>query len=209
MSRGIGGSESETGCCVAALRRVAAGEDIPPEWMVIMSGPELVESVHRLEIRSPMRPGMRVLIAAVGFVPLLAPYELLIRVNWEHYLNPFFVFAALIAAGATAVSGLFFFAAMAGVSSNMVFDRRAGTFSYSAQAPLVRRNRHVYPLADVRAAEVGMTDWSDGAPTYHLRVTLNDGCVFDSGSSWAREPVEAMQARVHPYLARYRRAGGC
>lgn len=166
-----------------------------------MSQPELVEFGDRLEIRSPMRRGTRVVIATVGLVPLLAPYELLIRVHWEHYLNPLFAFAALISAGATAVSGLFVFAAVAGVSSQMVFDRRAGTFSYSAQAPVVRRTRQVYPLADVRSAEVEMTDWSDSAPSYHLRVTLVDGTVFDTGSTWSREPIEMMQRRVQPHLA--------
>jgi hypothetical protein len=165
-----------------------------------MSQPELVEFGDRIEIRSPMRSGMRVLIAVLGLVPLLAPYELLIRVHWEHYLNPFFAFAALISAGATAVSGFFVLAAFAGISSQMVFDRRTATFSYSAQAPIVRRTRQVYPLAHIRSVDIGMTDWSDSAPSYHLRVTLTDGSVFDSGSSWLREPIEAMQARVQPYL---------
>jgi hypothetical protein len=166
-----------------------------------MSQPELVESGDRLEIRSPMRPGVRVLLGAFGLVPLLAPYELLIRVNWEHYLNPFFAFAALVSAGAIAVSGFFVFAAAAGVSSNMVFDRRAGSFSYSAQAPVVRYARRVCPLADVRSAQVGMTDWSDSAPSYHLRVTLIDGTVFDSGSSWSREAMDVIHRRVQAYLA--------
>jgi hypothetical protein len=166
----------------------------------VTSQPELVEFGDRIEIRSPMRRETRVLIATAGLVPLLAPYELLIRVQWEHYLNPFFAFAALISTGATAVSGFFVFAAVAGVSSQMVFDRRAGTFSYSAQAPVVRRTRQVYPLADVRSAEVGMTDWSDSAPSYHFRVTLSDGTVFDTGSSWSREPIEVIHRRVQSYL---------
>lgn len=49
-----------------------------------------------------MRFGARVLLASLGFVPLLAPYELLIRVDWEHYANPFFFLATFISTGAAA-----------------------------------------------------------------------------------------------------------
>lgn len=165
-----------------------------------MAPPHLIENEDRLEIRSPMRTGVRVLLAAIGLVPLLAPYELLIRVDWEHYLNPFFAFAAAVSFGAMAVSALFFYASVAGISSLMVFDRRAGTFSYAAQAPLFGRSLKVFPLADVRSAEVGMTDWSDGEPTYQLRVTLGNDLVFESGASWSREAIESASKRVRPYL---------
>ena len=63
-----------------------------------MSHPELLERAERLEIRSPMRVGMRVLLAALGLFPLLAPYELLIRIDWEHFMNPLFFLAAFISA---------------------------------------------------------------------------------------------------------------
>lgn len=55
-----------------------------------------------------MRPGARILLAALGLAPLLAPYEWMMRASWEDYLNPFFnpffVVAALVSAGAIAVS---------------------------------------------------------------------------------------------------------
>jgi hypothetical protein len=48
-----------------------------------MLHPELVERVDCLEVRSRMRVGMRVLLAALGLFPLLAPYELLIKIDWD------------------------------------------------------------------------------------------------------------------------------
>ena len=165
-----------------------------------MSHPELLERAERLEIRSPMRVGMRVLLAALGLFPLLAPYELLIRIDWEHFLNPFFFLAAFISAGATALSALLFFAGVAGLSSKIVFDRGTATFNYSSEAPVVRRTRQVHPLADVRSIEVGVRDWSDSAPTYHLGVTLKDGTVFESGSSWSRDEIERIRGRVDQFL---------
>jgi hypothetical protein len=145
---------------------------------------------------------MRVLLAALGLVPLLAPYELLIKTDWDHYLNPFFLLAAFVSAGAAALSAFFFFAAGAGLSSKIAFDRRAATLSYSAEGPVVRRAGQVRPLSDVRNIEVGVRDWSDGAPTYHLRVTVKDGTGFESGSSWSRDEIERIRSRVEQFLAR-------
>ena len=148
-----------------------------------------------------MRVGMRVLFAVLGLFPLLAPYQLLIRTSWEHYLHPLFFFAALIATGAVAVSALFIFAAIAGLSSSMVLDRRTETFRYSSQAPIIRRRSLVHSLSDVRGVEVGLYDWSDGAPSYHLKVTLGDATVIKSGSSWSREDIESIRSVVDGFLA--------
>lgn len=166
-----------------------------------MSHPELIERMDCLEIRSRMRVGMRILLAALGLFPLLAPYELLIKINWEHFMNPFFFLAAFISAGATALSAFLFFAAVAGLSSKIVFDRRTATFSYSSEAPVVRCTRQVQPLSDVRSTEVGVRDWSDSAPTYHLCITVKDGTVFESGSSWSRDEIECIRGRVDQFLA--------
>ncbi|MGK2905275.1 MAG: hypothetical protein ACSLFH_02885 [Desulfuromonadales bacterium] len=144
---------------------------------------------------------MRILLAALGFFPLLAPYELLIRIDWAHFMNPVFFLAAFISAGATALSAFLFFAAVAGLSSKIVFDRHTATFSYSSEAPVVRRTRQVQPLSEVRNTEVSVRDWSDSAPTYHLSITVKDGTVFESGSSWSREEIEWIRGRVDHFLA--------
>lgn len=166
-----------------------------------MSHPVLVEHGHRLEIRSRMRVGMRVILAGLGLLPLLAPYELLIKTDWEHFMNPFFFLAALISAGAATLSAFLFFAAVAGLNSKMVFDRRASTFSYSREAPVVRHNRQVQPLSEIRSLEIGVRDWSDSAPTFHLIVTLEDGTMFETGSSWSRDEMESIRSRVDQFLA--------
>jgi hypothetical protein len=165
-----------------------------------MSDLDLIEGADRLEIRSPMRIGLRVLLAVLGLLPLLAPYELLIQVEWETFAHPFFVLAAIVSAGATALSALLLFAAVAGSSSIIVFDKSTGTFSYSAEAPVVKRKRRVHPLADIRSVGVGVREWSDGAPSYYLRVRTNGGSVFDTASSWSRDEVERIRNRIREYL---------
>ena len=166
-----------------------------------MSAIELVEHPNRLEIRSPMRVGMRILLAALGFFPLIAPYELLIKIEWQYYLHPFFFLAAFIAAGATAVSLFFFFSAVAGLSSEIIFDRSAQTVSHSSAAPIVRRTTQIRPLSAVHGVEVGVREWSDSAPSYYLRVIMSEGAVFESGSASSRAQIESIKVRVDHFLA--------
>lgn len=166
-----------------------------------MSHPELVESEDRLEVRSPMRPGMRILLAALALFPLLAPYELLIRLDWEYYFHPLFFLAAFVSAGAVALSMLLLFAAIAGLSTNMVFKGSCATFTHSEKTPLTRWAEHTYALRDIRGVEVGVREWSDGAPTYHLRVTMSDGTSLESGASWSRDEIESIRDSVTQFIA--------
>lgn len=166
-----------------------------------MSHPELVEREDRLEVRSPMRVGMRILLAALALFPLLAPYELLIKPEWEYYFHPFFLLAASISVGAIALSLFLLFAAIAGLSSNMVFVRSPATFTYSEKTPLTRWARHSHALSEIRSVEVGVREWSDGAPTYHLQVSMADDTSVDSGSSWSRDEIESIRDRVIEFIA--------
>ncbi len=166
-----------------------------------MSDPLLVESDERLEIRSPMRPGMRVFLAVLAIFPLIAPYELLVRVEWQHYLNPFFLLAAFISAGAMGLSAFFVYAAVAGLSSEIVFDMSNSTLTHTFEAPVVRRTRRVYPLSALSALETVERDWSDSSPTYHLEVLLDDGTVIESGPSWSREDIDVIRMRIERVMA--------
>jgi hypothetical protein len=80
-----------------------------------MPHPELYESDDRLEVRSPMRPGMRVLLAALALFPLLAPYELIVKGEWENCLHWFVLPIAFISTGAIAPSAFLLFAAVVSV----------------------------------------------------------------------------------------------
>ncbi|MDZ4178134.1 MAG: hypothetical protein U1E29_02700 [Coriobacteriia bacterium] len=138
----------------------------------------------RFEVVVPMRIGTRLLLAAASLIPLLAPYELLLRVEWESLLNPFFIFAALISLGAVALSGLLLLAAIAGLSARIVFDLTRATVTYSTWAPVIRRRTSVFPLAAIERVEAGTREWSDASPTHHVRVSISGGTVIEIGSDW-------------------------
>lgn len=165
-----------------------------------MSHPVLVEGVNCLEVRSLMHPGMRIALMLLGLFPMIAPYELLVRVDWQNYLHPLFFLAAFISAGGIALSLFFFFAAVAGISSRLVFDRSASTVSHFFEAPIVRRTSRVYPLSAVGSIEVGSTEWSDSAPSYYLRVVIDDGTLIKSGSSSSRDEVVSLQSRIERFI---------
>ena len=167
-----------------------------------MSHPELIESADCLEIRSPMRPALRLLLAALGFFPLIATYDLLLRIHWQSYLHPFFFLAAFIAAGAMLVSAFLFFAAIAGLSSELAFDRRTSSLTYTFAAPVVGRTTRAYRYSAIDRVEVGEREWSDGAPSYCLRIVLHDGATIESGSAPSREEIESIRSRVDRFLAR-------
>jgi hypothetical protein len=163
--------------------------------------PELVEHADHIEIHSPMRRGLRLAFALLALFPLLAPYELLVRIDWQSRLDPFFLVAAFISIGAVALSGFLIFAAVAGLSSRMAFDATRKTFTYSSGAPLVRRATSVYPMSALKRIDVESREWSDSAPTHHLRVLTSDGQGFESGSSWSRNEIEDIRKRVDMFLA--------
>lgn len=165
---------------------------------------EVSDNGERLDITSPMPWGKRLLFALLALFPLIAPYELMLRVGWTDYWHPFFALAALISAGAVALSGFFVFAAVAGLSTRMTLDAVRATFTYTQVALVVPKRSQVFPLSSVQSVHVRTYEWSEGAPSYSLMVEMSDGSTFECGSSWSREDIERGKARVDVFLERGR-----
>jgi hypothetical protein len=156
----------------------------------------------QLEIISPMPWGQRLLFGLLALFPLLAPYELLWRIQWTEYWNLFFLLAAFISAGALALSAFLVFAAVAGLSSRISLDAAGSTLTFTEVAPVVPRRTRVFPLAAIASVDLRIYDWSDSAPSYALSFTMVDGPTFTSGSSWSRAEVEGYRAQVAAFLDR-------
>ena len=151
-------------------------------------------------VESRMRTGERVLLLLASFVPLLAPYELIIRPDWPSYWSVPFAFAAALSAGATSIAVLLAYAAVAGLSSRMAFDRGTGTFSYASGAPLVRWRRSQCPLDSIAELKKTASAWTEGAPSFSFAVHTQDGRFFRSGSSWSEREVDSIIDRVSAFL---------
>jgi len=162
----------------------------------------IVESNEVLKINSPMSAGQRVLFGLLALFPWLAPYELILRIDWQSYLNLPFLFVALISAGAIALSMLLLWAAIAGLSSSIRIDRGLGEISYSASAPILPLRTSSFPIISIERMQIAVTDWSDSSPSYALEFLLAGGRSIRTGSSWSRPEMEAVLERVASFLTK-------
>ena len=160
----------------------------------------VIESTEAIEIQSYMPTGQRVVFLVFALFPLLAPYDLIIRPNWQSYWNVIFLFVALISLGALAVSAFLVWGAIAGLNSKLRFDRADRTLTYSAGAPIVRWRTQRCPIEGIAQLRVEEHDWTAGAPSYSLVTQLADGTQFKSGSSWSKEEIENIVRRVSAFL---------
>jgi hypothetical protein len=160
----------------------------------------VIESKEAIEIQSDMRPGLRILFGVLALFPLIAPYELIIRPNWQSYFNVSFLFVAAISFGALAVSAFLVWAAIAGLNSRLKFNRSDGILTYSAGAPIVPWRTVHYAIESLDRLQVEKHDWSEGSPGYSFVAIMADGKSFESESSWSREEIEAIVKRVSVFL---------
>jgi hypothetical protein len=160
----------------------------------------VIESKDVLEVQSPVPTGKRILFLVFALFPLIAPYELIIKPNWQDYFNIFFLFVFLISVGALAVSAFLVWAAIAGLNSYFRFDRSTRTFIFSFSAPILRMRTVRYPLASIDHLLVETHEWSDGSPSYSFTVTTSDGKAFKSNHSWVKTEIETVQQRVMQFL---------
>jgi len=161
---------------------------------------KVIERKEILEIHSYIPTGQRVLFLILALFPLLAPYELMIRPNWQSFLNVPFLFVTVISVGALTVSLFLVWAAIAGLNSKLRFDRASGTLTYSISAPIVRWRTQLHPIESIAHLRVEHQDWSDGAPSYSFLTQMADGSIFKSGSSWSKEEIENIVQRVSTFL---------
>lgn len=160
----------------------------------------VIETKEVFEIQSLMPIGKRLLFLTLALIPLLAPYELIIKVDWQNYLNPFFLIALLISLGALFVSSLFVLGAISGLSSTLKFDRSSNTITRSTQAPVVMKRIVQYPFDQLAEIHVYEHEWSDGESSYSVMVAMTDGESLKSGTSWSREEIEALVKKISDFL---------
>lgn len=162
---------------------------------------EVFEQPDKIMVVSRTPVGMRFFFALLALFPLLAPYELLIRVKWQTYLHPFFALAAIVSLGALALSTFLVFAALAAFDSTMTFDKTSALLTYSTETPVVRTSSMRFPLKRLTGVIVKKRDWSDGTPSYYLAVETADADVLETASSWSRQEVEAVKIRIDRFMS--------
>lgn len=148
------------------------------------------QSGNTIEFSNRVSVWLRGILFLVGFVPLLAPYELLIKTKWESYFNISFAFVLFISLGAIAISVFVFFVALMGMSQRLRFDgdRRVLTYGYSTAILPYRARDHAFQKIVDLGVEV--QDWSDGPTTYDLRLQIEGEPKIEFGDFDKRDDAD-------------------
>lgn len=162
-----------------------------------------------VDIRSETPGLQRVIMIALAFVPLLAPYELLLRPDWQgNYGNIVFVFAALISLGALSISASLVIGAVAGRSMHMRFDRSLGQMVFTSRSAMQRPQAVQVPLESIMQVSLKESTWSDGPPSYAFVVETANGGTYKTGSSLTKTQGDDLVRRVNALLSPGQAAAG-
>lgn len=153
--------------------------------------PSFLANSDQIVFSERMPAGLRILLILFGFVPFLAPYDLLIRPGWTGFSLPL-VFAIIVSLGAVAVGLLLIFSGLFGLNQVLHFDVSTRTILYAYETPLIPIRRFRYQFGDVVEMNVNAHDWSEAPSTYGVQVIFRDGRKTEVGS-FAKE-LEATEA---------------
>jgi hypothetical protein len=146
-----------------------------------MSHPEVFESEECFVIQTRMGIGTRIFIGLLGLVPLIAPYDFLVKARWNSYFNFPFLLVLIISIGAVFISAMFVYMAAFSMSIKVTLDRRTQVFRHSSEAPTIRNKTEEHPLSHIQRLDVRETNWSDGPPSYYLQFVMEGNKVYEVG----------------------------
>ena len=153
-----------------------------------------------LEVRERMPVGERLLVGCLALLPLIVPWELLVRLDWPAGFSWPFLFAVLFSLVAVAVTGLLATVAFAGLDTRLVVDRASGRVRSVEWAPLRWRRVRELDAAAVAAVAVETRDARDGAPTWGLVIRVRDQSPLRLVSSCVRVEIEELAQRLADHL---------
>ena len=148
------------------------------------------QSDSRIEFRSYFSSAARTLILIGGLLPLLAPYELLIKPSWRGDITLIWVCFLFISAGAVAVSVFCVCAALFGLSQRVRFDSRGQVLTYAFKAPGLRPRVQRLPFSAVGTLSVKTYNWTEGPDTYNLVAKLSGYRDIEFGHFTERTEAE-------------------
>ena len=165
-----------------------------------MSHPEVFESEECFVIQTRVGRGTRIFIGLLGLVPLIAPYDLLVKARWNSYFNFPFLLALIVSIGAVFVSVMFVYAAAFSMSIKITLDRRAQVFRHSTETPTIRNKTEEHPLSHIQRLDVRETNWSDGPPSYNLQFVMEGNKVYEVGPFNSLAEVDQTRQRAKRFV---------
>jgi hypothetical protein len=144
--------------------------------------------------------GTRIFIGLLGLVPLIAPYDLLVKARWNSYFNFPFLLVLIVSIGAVFIGAMFVFAAAFSMSIKITLDRRTQIFRHSSESPTIRNKTEEHPLSHIQRLEVRETNWSDGPPSYNLQFVMEGNKVYEVGPFNSLAEVDQTRQQVQRFV---------
>ena len=138
----------------------------------------------------------------VAALPLLAPYDLLVKPDWTGTPYLALLFAIAVSLGAVAVSLLLLLVAIFGIDRRVEFNPISKTVHVSESHLLQGKRDFDYSFAEIAQLELVCQDWSDGPSTYEIRLTPNAGKPFSFGGVSSRESAESILTSLRTIVGR-------
>ena len=162
------------------------------------------QSGSQIEFVTHVPPVGRILLFLIGLLPLLAPYELLIKPQWadDFYFSPIFWLSLLISAGAMALTFFAVFAALYGLNQRVRFDADGQLITHGFEAALLPYRERRYPFSAVETLCVKRHEWIESPTTYSLALKVEGVREVEFGNFTTEEDAERHLSAIRKIVKR-------
>jgi len=158
------------------------------------------QSAGQLEFSHALSPIARLVFLVFGLLPLLAPYELLVKPTW-HGFSIIMLFFAALSLGALTVSGFMIAAALFGRSQQFIFDAPRRLIRYRYQTVLPRFREERYPFSQIETLGIQVSEWDSRADTFDLHLKIRGKREMQFGDFTTRQDAEYYLSELQKMIA--------
>jgi hypothetical protein len=158
------------------------------------------QTADKLEFRSSLSRIVRIVLLIFGLIPLLAPYELLIKPAWNGRISIAMLFFLVISVGAIGVSIFFVSAALFGRSQQFQFDASNRTVYYRFKTAINPFREERYDFSQIEALEIKGNEWDSRPDTYDISMKIRDNREANFGDFRSRQEAEHYLAALEEMI---------
>lgn len=160
------------------------------------------QTPETLEFVNSLSPVIRILLALFGFVPLLAPYELLIKPSWQGGISFALLFFLVISLGAILVSLFLFTASLLGRSDHFQFNAPKHQLVCRFTTAFNITRQEIYPFNQIESLEIKASEWESRPDTYDIVIKVAGQPEMSFGDFPSRQGAERYLKTLQKMLGR-------
>jgi|GEM_PF-838009 len=162
------------------------------------------QTYQTIEFINTFSPVARVLLALFALVPLLAPYELLIKPSWQGQVSFDWIIPLVISIGAVVVSLGLFVAALFGRGERFLFDASKRQLTYQFKTAFTAGfEQEIYSFDQIEALEIKVHEGDERPDTYDIAIKIAGGHEMKFGDFSSRSDAERYLTILQTMLANH------